>query len=114
MSASEGSGQNSFTWTGPYAVPDHPGLARAHESGMAVETCDTAGRGEVHVLPTPYAQRALAASRATARVRRAAAGGAAVGAAAALLLAYALGRRAGRRSARHDLGPVALLLGRRL
>ncbi|MGW4705493.1 hypothetical protein [Streptomyces sp. NPDC004285] len=97
MSASENSGWNSYTWTGPYAVPDHPDLA------------------DVHVLPAPYAEKALAAvevARGTVRAHRAAAGGVAAGAAAALVVAYTLGRRAGRRSARRGLGPMALFLER--
>ncbi|MFD8205809.1 hypothetical protein ACFV2S_05275 [Streptomyces sp. NPDC059695] len=95
MSASENSGRNSYTWTGPYAVPDHPDLA------------------DVHVLPAPYAEKALAAvevARGTVRAHRAAAGGVAAGAAAGRVLAFALGRRAGRGSGRGGLGPMALFV----
>lgn len=128
MSASENSERNQFPWTGgPYAVPDHPDLTRVDDPDVddpdVDEGYEPAALGELSFLPTPFAEKARAAGYvargagselwAAARAHRTVTAGAAAGTAAALALVYGWGRRAGRRAARRDLGPVALLFERR-
>ncbi|GAA3085882.1 hypothetical protein GCM10017562_64840 [Streptomyces roseofulvus] len=130
MSASENTGRNQFPWTGPYAVPDHPGLMRVDDPDVARtddpdvdEGYEPDDLGEPRVLPAPFAEKARAAAYvargagsdlwSAARAHRTVTAGAVAGTAAALALAYGWGRRAGRRAARRDLGPVALFFGRR-
>ncbi|MEU7298559.1 hypothetical protein AB0A76_36180 [Streptomyces exfoliatus] len=122
MSASENSERNQFPWTGPYAVPDYPYLTRVDDPDVD-EGYEPAALGEPRVLPAPFAEKARAAAYvaraagsdlwAAARAHRTGTAGAAAGTAAALALVYGWGRRAGRRAARRDLGPVALFLERR-
>ncbi|MFC8511181.1 hypothetical protein ACFU3J_34650 [Streptomyces sp. NPDC057411] len=122
MSASENSGRNHFTWTGPYAVPDYPDLTGVDDPGTDAGY-EPAALGELRLLPAPFAEKARAAAYAArgtgselwaaARAHPAVAAGAAAGTAAALALAYGRGRRDGRLAARRDLGPVALFFERR-
>ncbi|MFD0366736.1 hypothetical protein [Streptomyces sp. NPDC127114] len=122
MSASENTGRNQFPWTGPYVVPDQPGPMRADDPDVD-EGYEPAALREPRVLPAPFAEKDRAAAYAArgagrglwaaARAHPTVTAGAAAGTAAALALAYGWGHRAGRRAARRELGPVALLFGRR-
>ncbi|MFJ5830755.1 hypothetical protein [Streptomyces sp. NPDC093089] len=122
MSASENSERNQVSWTGAHAVPDHPDRTRVDDPDVD-EGYEPAALGAPRILPAPFAEKARAAAYvargagrdlwAAARAHRTVTAGAAAGAAAVLALAYGCGRRAGRRPARRDLGPVARLFARR-
>ncbi|MFI8257660.1 hypothetical protein [Streptomyces filamentosus] len=113
MSASENSGRNPVLRTGPYAVPDRPGPTRVDDPDVD-EAYEPAVLAGLRPLPGASPETAPGSGpRAVVRAHRAAAAGAAAGTAAALALAYGWGRRTGRLAARRDLGPMALLFGRR-
>ncbi|MEU2233825.1 hypothetical protein [Streptomyces vietnamensis] len=115
MSASENSRRNPLPWTGPYAVPDLPGLTRVDDPDVD-EAYEPAVLAGLHPLPAPSAETARRTGgglRAAARAHRTVTAGAAAGTAVALALAYGWGRRTGRLAARRGLGPVALFFERR-
>lgn len=113
MSASENSGRNPLPRTGPYAVPDRPGLTRVDDPDVD-GAYEPAVLADLRLLPAPSAETAPGGGpRAAARAHRAVTAGAAAGTAAALALAYGWGRRTGRLAARRGLGPVALFFARR-
>ncbi|MER5202094.1 hypothetical protein [Streptomyces sp. NPDC002825] len=115
MSASENSERNPLPRTGPYAVPDRPGLTRGDDPDVD-EAYEPAVLAGLRLLPAPSAETARGTGgglRAAARAHRTVTAGAAAGTAAALALAYGWGRRTGRLAARRGLGPVALFFGRR-
>ncbi|WOX20313.1 hypothetical protein [Streptomyces solicathayae] len=113
MSASEKSDRDPSRRSGA----DHVRPAEEMDA-HAVERPRPAATGALRALPAPFAEKARTAAYvargtggtlwAAVRSHKAATGGAVVGATAAITGAYALGRRARRRS-----GPLARLLGSR-